>query len=130
MIAAIEVINAKIMNGFIFINAQMRDRVDMKALLKVYQDDAEQLADEKLRLLGLDPSIDISQRIADDGFQVWCTVLHSNDLLRKTGVTVGDRLMVFQSLRYTKDSLELVLQDIAHTSFDSGSSFIASLIKT
>ena len=38
--------------------------------------------------------------------------------------------MVFQSLRYTKESLETELQDFDHELFDAGSSFIASVIKT
>jgi hypothetical protein len=117
-------------NGFIFINAQMRDRIDIVKLLKVYQDDAGHLADEKLQLLGLNSHTDISSRIADDGFQVWCTVLHSNHVLKEAGVNEGDRLMVFQSLRYTQASLDLELKDSIHRSFDTGSSFIATLIRT
>lgn len=117
-------------NGCIFINAQMRDRVDMNELLTVYQDDAEHLADEKVQLLGLNPDTDISRRVADDGFRVWCTVLHDNETLQEAGVSKGDKLMVFESLRYTKESLELELRNSTHTSLDVGSSFIASLIKT
>lgn len=54
-------------NGFVFINAQMRDRVDMVELQKVYQEDAVRLVDDKVRLIGLDPFTDISPRIADNG---------------------------------------------------------------
>lgn len=116
-------------NGQVFINTQMRDRVDMSELQGVYQDDAVRLADEKLQLIGLDPETDVSPRIADDGFQIWCTVLKSNDALKEAGVREGDKLMVFQSLRYTKESLKQVLKAENSMSFDTGSSFIVSLIQ-
>ncbi len=117
-------------NGLIFINAQMRDRVDMVTLQKVYQNDAARLVDEKMRLINLDPDTDISPRIVDDGFRVWCTVKKTNPILEKIGVRAGDRLMVFQSLRYTKDQLVEVLKQFPdHALLDIQSSFIGSLIR-
>lgn len=128
-IALLEEIAGK--NGWVFINAQMRDRVDMIALQKVYQDDGAHLADDKLCLLDLDPDHDVSPRMADDGFRVWCTVQKNNDVLRELGINEGDRLMVFQSLRYTKGQLEEALADFPeHTLFDTGTSFIAAVIHT
>lgn len=117
-------------NGFVFINAQMRDRVDMVELQKVYQEDAVRLVDDKVRLIGLDPFTDISPRIADDGFRVSCLVINSNPVLESIGIVPGDKLIVFQSLRYTKESLESELAQYAHESFDTGSSFIGTIIKT
>lgn len=115
--------------GYVFINTQIRDRVDMIGLQKVYQEDAVHIADEKVKFLGLDPITDISARTADDGFRVWCMVLRTNQLLRDVGVEEGDKLMVFQSLRYTKEQLQEELQESAATLLDTGSSFIASVIK-
>ena len=117
-------------NGFVFINAQMRDRVDMVELQKVYQEDAVRLLDDKVRLIGLDPFTDISPRIADDGFRVSCLVINSNSVLESIGITSGDKLIVFQSLRYTKESLESELAQYTHESFDTGSSFIGTIVKT
>ncbi len=117
-------------NGFVFINAQMRDRVDMVDLQKVYQEDAVRLVDDKLRLIGLDPFTDISPRIADNGFRVWCSVINSNPVLESIGITSGDKMIVFQSLRYTKESLASELAQYTHESFDTGSSFIGTIIKT
>ncbi len=117
-------------NGFAFINAQMRDRVDMTELQKIYQDDAVHLADDKVRLIGLDPVQDITPRLADDGFRVSCFVLRSNKKLEEIGIKEGDKLVVFQSLRYTKDSLENELKNFKHESFDTKSSFIGTVIKT
>lgn len=117
-------------SGYAFINAQIRDRIDMAELQKVYQDDATHLVDDKVRLIGLDPVQDITPRLADDGFRVSCFILRSNKNLEEIGIKVGDKLVVFQSLRYTKSSLEHELRNFSHESFDTGSSFIASLIKT
>jgi hypothetical protein len=117
-------------NGFVFINAQMRDRVDMIELQKVYQEDAVRLVDDKVRLIGLDPFTDISPRIADDGFRVSCLVINSNPVLENIGIASGDKLIVFQSLRYTKESLESELAQYTHESFDTGSSFIGTIIRT
>jgi hypothetical protein len=116
-------------NGFAFINAQIRDRVDMPQLQSIYQDDAVHLADEKLQLIGLNPDTDASSRTVDDGFRVWCTILRSNEELKKLGINEGGKLMVFESLRYTKESLESELQGTNYSLFDTGESFIAGLIR-
>jgi hypothetical protein len=116
--------------GFLFINAHMSDRTDMDVLQEVYALDAKSLADEKLVLIGLDPERDVTPRTADKAIQVWGTVIHSNDPLREMGVTEDDKLLLFQSLRYTKDSLENVLREntVRYHLFDTGAAFIAALI--
>lgn len=115
--------------GTAFVVAQMRDRIDMNELQKIYQEDVSHAMDEKLRLLGLDPSMDVTPRIADEGIRAWTTVLKSNPELEKLGVRAQDKLLVFQSLRYTKSSLEESLKDTQYQAFDSGSSFIGVLVQ-
>ncbi len=117
-------------NGYAFINAQIRDRVDMVELQKVYQDDAVHLVDDKVRLIGLDPVQDITPRLADEGFRVSCFILRSNKHLEDIGIKNGDTLIVFQSLRYTTESLGNELSNYTHESFDTGSSFIGTIIET
>ncbi len=117
-------------NGYAFINAQMRDRVDMDELQKVYQEDVVKLVDDKVQLIGLDPIQDITPRLMDDGFRLSCFILRSNKELEDLGINSGDKMIVFQSLRYTKESLESELANYAHESFDMGSSFIGTIIKT
>lgn len=117
-------------NGYAFINTQIRDRVDMGELQKVYQDDAAHLIDDKVRLIGLDPVQDITPRLADDRFRVSFFILRSNKHLEDIGIKSGDKLIVFQSLRSTMESLENELSDYNHKSFDTGSSFIGTIIKT
>lgn len=96
--------------GYIFIDAQIRDRVDMEKIVHAYAKDARVLADSKLKLLGLDPENDILDRQTSDGVQAWYTLKNSNNELEAKGIVVGDKLLMLQSLRHTKESLEKILQ--------------------
>lgn len=119
-------------DGFVFINSQMRDRVDMGALQKAYAQDALTLADDKLQLIGLDPLNDVSPREATDEIRVWGSVLHVSKETEELGIEVGDKLLVFQSLRYIPAELEgeVMLSSQRYHLFDTGKSFIAALIYT
>jgi len=118
-------------HGWVFINSQMRDRVDMIALEKVYAEDALTLADDKLALLGLNPDADVTPRKADDGIRVWCSVIKPSAEIEEKGIAKGDELLVFQSLRYVPTQLEVEIKKASDTYhlFDTGSSFIAALIQ-
>jgi hypothetical protein len=118
-------------SGFIFINSQMRDRVDMVELQRIYAEDSKTLADDKLKLLGLNPDKDVSNREATEDVKVWCSVVNSSKKLKDRGVIKGDKLLVFQSLRYTSKELETELKKISkkYKIFDIGDSFIAGLIQ-
>lgn len=115
--------------GFVFINAQMRDRVDMEALREVYQGDAVTLADDKLKLVGLDPQRDVTERMANDKVEVWAEVLNPSDKLKEMSIEPGDKMLLFQSLRYTKEQLEEELKNASnnYTIFDTDESFIAAV---
>ena len=115
-------------DGYCLLNSQMRDRVDMSSLLNVYGIEAKTLTNDKLLLLGFDLETDVSERWADDGFKVWCTALKNKEEL---GVKEGDKILLFQSLRYFKEELEeeLAKSGDKYMLFDNGSSFIAALIK-
>ncbi|MDB5266821.1 MAG: uncharacterized protein JWN89_636 [Parcubacteria group bacterium] len=118
--------------GFVFINSQMRDRLDINSLQRVYAEDALTLADDKLKLVGLDPNADVTPRKADDAIKVWCSVIKPSLDLETIGVVEGDKLLVFQSLRYTPEKLKEELEKASenYQVFDTGASFIAGLIKT
>lgn len=119
-------------NGFIFINAHMRDRVDMLALQRIYELDVSSIGEEKLQLIGLDPAQDVTKLTTDDGVKAWCTVIQPSPELEIIGIKKGDKLLVFQSLRYTKESLETALKTHSESfhMFDTGAPFIATLIQT
>jgi hypothetical protein len=118
-------------NGFVFINAQMRDRVDMAALQEVYQEDGVTLADDKLKLVGLDPDTDVTERRANDRVEVWGEVINLSERLKDLAMQPGDKILLFQSLRYTKEQLEEELKKSGgnYTLFDTGESFIAAVIQ-
>jgi hypothetical protein len=118
--------------GFVFINAQMRDRVDMAALQEVYQEDGVTLADDKLRLVGLDPHNDVAERKANDKVEVWGEVLNPSEKLKEMSMEPGDKLLLFRSLRYTKEQLEEELKKAGgeYTLFDTGESFIAAVVRS
>ena len=120
------------MGGFVFINSQMRDRVDMVALQKVYAEDALTLSDDKLELIGLNPDTDVSPREATNEIRVWGSVLSLSKEAQEIGIEVGDKLLVFQSLRYISIELENEVKIGAkdYRLFDTGKSFIAGLIYT
>jgi hypothetical protein len=117
-------------SGVAFINTQMRDRVDMNEVKKVYAEEASKVFDPKLELLQLH-SDDISERVVDEGISVWYTLRSINPLLEEKGVRIGDKLLVFQSLRYTKDTLEKSLVQVFpnHLFLDRGGQFVGTLLK-
>lgn len=119
-------------NGYVFINSHMRNRVDMNALQKVYAEDALTLADEKLKLLDLNPYTDVTQRKANDKIEVWGSIITPTPRLTEIGVAVDDKILLFQSLRYTPEQLEIVIQNTSdkYHIFDTGKPFIAVLINT
>ncbi|MFZ2151614.1 MAG: L-histidine N(alpha)-methyltransferase [Minisyncoccia bacterium] len=119
-------------NGFIFINAQMRDRTDMLQLRAIYEQAVSPLCLDKLQLLGLTIDKHVSVPFVDENNQAWCYVLEMSTQLEQLGIKKGDKILLFQSLRYTPETLETNIKESEATykMYDIGSSFIASLIKT
>ena len=91
-----------------------------------------QLQTGSLSWLGLDPRKDVTPQTTDKAVQIWSSVVHTNDSLKEMGVMENDKLLLFQSLRYTKASLEETLKENVekYQLFDTGSPFVATLIKT
>jgi len=118
-------------NGFAFINAQIRDRVDMKELESVYNNDAQGMVIPKLTLLGLDIDRDVESITTDNGIRFWCTLRRSTPQLEQMGITQGARLMVFQSLRPTREEFEKDIAKVyeSYSLFDTGASFVGALLK-
>jgi len=119
-------------DGYLFINSQMRNRLDMNALQKVYAEDGLTLADDKLKLIGLNPDTDVTPRTADEAIKVWCEVINPSKELEEIGVAKGDKMLVFQSLRYTPEQLKEEVEKASkdYHLFDTGASFIGALIKS
>lgn len=124
-------INIADKDSLIFTDTQMPERTNMIELQKFYQQAISNMYVDKIKLIGL-KSDDVSPIIVDKNIQAWCSIINNNKELEKLGIKEGDKIMVFQSLRYTKESLENELKKLNtdYKIFDNGSSFIASVIKT
>ncbi len=83
-------------------------------------------------LLGLDATKDVTKREVNDEIKVWCNIINPSSQLGQKGVKKGDKLIVFQSLRYSKQQLEdeLAKTDSTYKLFDIKKSFIGALVST
>lgn len=117
-------------DGYILIDTQLSNRVNLQELKIVYQKYVAPACDEKIRLLGLDPKKDVSERIADEQIAITCSVVNINKNLKDKGLEIGDKIKIFQSFRKTKSDFENDLKDFDYTIFDTGNSFLSAMIKT
>lgn len=119
-------------NGYIFIGAQIRERIDIKRLVEIYEKDVLTVATAKLKLIGIDAKEDVENLYANDYIQIWCTLKKITPRLQEIGLKVGDKILLFQSLR---PSIEKLKQDLDkagfsdYTMFDTGESFVDVLIE-
>ena len=116
--------------GMAFVNAQMRDRIDLNTLVEAYSGDTYKVFDSKMKLIGLDPEKDIAKKETDDGVRVWYTVGKTNPELDRKGVKLGDRLMPVMSLRPTEEKLKNDTRAVFPNPiyFDTSESFIGTLL--
>ncbi len=118
--------------GFIFINSQIRNRVDMTKLTAIYNEDAKVMGINKLKLLGVNTENENLEMVTDDSVKVWYTIKNVPERLAKMGVKRGDKFLVFQSLRPSQESLkeDLDKSGLEYEQLDTGSSFVGTLLKT
>lgn len=93
-------------NDTAFIDAQIRNRVDIEAIKDMYLIAGKEMVADKLRLIGLDPEQDVDQVEITDEVELWHRLSHVPPGLTKIGIHPGDRLLVFRSLRPTLAELE------------------------
>jgi SAM-dependent methyltransferase len=115
--------------GFAFVNSQIRDRIDMNKLKEIYDADIKSISNDKIKFLGL-KSDQVDNLIADDSVKVWITIKEVSENLRALGVQTGDKFLIFQSLRPTKESLINELERFGEKFdvFDVGDSFVGTLL--
>lgn len=118
-------------NGNVFINSQIRDRVDIEKLRSIYQDVAVGMCRPKLELIGLDPDNDVSDLEVTDDIKIWYTVKNVNTKLEAAGVKRSDRILLFQSLRPTLDELNIAVsaEFEDYEILDTGDSFVGVVTK-
>ncbi len=116
-------------NGSAFINAHIRERLDMERVREIYSSQAISIVIPKLNLVGLNQE-DIEVE-ANDKVEDWVIVKNPSTLLAEKGIKSGDRLLVFQSLRYGLDDLrhEIAKAFPSFSMFDIGSTFVGFLLK-
>lgn len=119
-------------NGYIFINSQIRERVNIKKLAEIYAKDVVSISTAKLELLGLNAETDVENLHADEEIQIWCTLKKVTPRLAEVGLKIGDRILLFQSLR---PSMEKLTKDLKEANFgnfvmfDVGASFVGVLLE-
>ena len=61
---------------------------------------------------------------------MWCTVTHPSEAMRAKGFVAGERMLLFQSLRYTKEEFEDELNKAGgnYTLLDEGAPFIGVVL--
>jgi len=119
-------------DGYVFINSQIRERVDIKRLAEIYGKDVVSITTAKLKLLGLDAEIDVENLHANEGIEMWCSLKNVTPRLAEMGLKIGDRILLFQSLRPSMEKLKHDLDEAGfsnYTMFDIGGSFVGVLIK-
>ena len=116
--------------GYIFIDTQIRDRVDMGNLVKIYSQDGYFISAKKLQLIDLGRE-DVETHV-DDGIRVWATLKNSTPQLIQKGIKAGATLLLFQSRRNTVDTFEEEIKKSSktYTLFDTGATFVGALIRT
>ena len=116
-------------NGCVFVNIQIRERLDMTEMLKGYTDLVNGYFNEKLKLIGIAPE-DLNPLEVDDKISISATLKKSNPILEAKGMSVGDKLIIFQSLRHTEEYFTECVSKYfkKYEKFDTGSSFVGYLL--
>lgn len=115
--------------GHFFINTQSRDRVNMDEVVAAYESLTDSLVAPKLRLLGLDPRLDVEASWVTPGIEIWCRLKNSTAELERRGIGAGSELLLLRSLRYSQAELHAALAGKNYELFDCGSSFVGALIR-
>ncbi len=118
--------------GQVFVDTQIRDRVDMKEVAAIYSRDVYAIAEPKLKLLGLNPQTDIADHICDDGVRVWSILRNSTPELEQRGIFKGAKLLVFQSLRPTLESFQRDIASVfpSFSLLDTGGPFVGAILES
>ncbi len=118
--------------GYVYVTAQIRDRIDMDALVSTYKKDTLSIVTSKIKLLDLDPVKDVENFEIDNGIRVWCTLRNINTKLANKGMKPGDKLLLFQSIRSSVNEFENEISKARigdYVLLDTNTTFVGALIK-
>lgn len=118
-------------NDTAFIDAQIRDRVDIEGIKDTYLIAAKELVADKLGLLGIDPEKDVDQVEVTDEVAQWNRLCHVPPELTKVGIHPGDRLLVYRSLRPTLAEFKAGISSkfSRYKLIDTSDQFVGALIQ-
>lgn len=119
-------------DGYAFINPQIHDRVDTKRFAEIFDKELVPLVTAKLKLLGLDIETDIEDINTNEDHRTWCTLKKVTPRLAEMGLKIGDKLLLFQSLRPSIEKLQHDLDESKfsnYTMLDVGESFIGVFLE-
>ena len=115
-------------NGSVFITAHLRDRIDIESLRKMYEETVQDIIANKIKLLGLDSEVDVHEITVTDAVELYCTVKNTNEIVKDLGMSVGDKILLFRSYRYTLDELKNILENFDVSYYDEGMEFVGCVI--
>lgn len=117
--------------GLAFINIQPREKVkDFEKLKQAYSGHLTNIYNAKLKLIGLKIDPEIGTIEVTDEVKVYYTVKKPSQLAKNFGIKEGDKLFVFQSMRYPIEFLKSKLEsrfDCIY--FDTEDDYLGILLK-
>ena len=118
-------------NGVAFINTQPREKVkDLEELKKAYSGaHVIEMYNQKLKLIGLEINENIGDIEVTDEVKIYFNVKNPTEKAVELGIKSGDRIFVFQSMRYPIEILKSKLEgqfDCEY--FDTEEEYLAVLL--
>jgi hypothetical protein len=119
-------------NGSIFINTQPREKVkDFDKLVEAYSGPhLMSIYNSKLKLIGLSVDENVGSIEVTDEVKVYFNVKNPTPEAESRGISSGDKLFLFQSMRYPLEELKSKLEkDFDCKYFDTDDEYVAVLMK-
>lgn len=119
-------------DGVAFINTQPREKIkDFKELVKAYSgENIQKIYNSKLRLIGLEINEYMGVIEVTDEVKIYYRVRKPSEHAKSLGICEGDKIFVFQSIRYPTEFLKTRLEsEFVCTYFDTEDDYLAVLLK-
>ena len=117
------------LNGSLFITAQLRERVNMSEIQKIYSEVIATMLPNKLNLVNVNFEQDIANIEVTDGVEIYARLKNISPELKAIGVQSGDKLLLLRSYRYELKELKETLKGYEVEYYDEGGQFAGCLIR-
>ena len=118
--------------GLVFINTQPREKVsDLEELRKAYlSEHVVDMYNNKLKLIGLEHNQNIGTIEVTNEVKIYYNVVRPTEQAASLGIKAGDKIFVFQSMRYEVGYLKNKLEsEFQCEYFDTGDEYVAVLMR-